>query len=61
MTGAEAIHSETYGRAVYNARWACWKACCGQVKPTNDCKNPALHQAIRNLDRAWYAFSKEKP
>jgi hypothetical protein len=40
------------GRAVYDARWACWKACCGQPSPSG-CQNPKLHQAIRELDDAW--------
>jgi hypothetical protein len=61
VTRAEAIHNETYGRAVYDCRWACWKACCGQYKPTADCKNPALHEAIRALDLAWVLFVKRKP
>jgi hypothetical protein len=55
------LHQETYGRDVYGARWACWKACCGQVKPTANCQNVALHLAIHALDQAWREFVKAKP
>jgi len=57
MTPLEIIE-ESLGRDVYDARWTIWRACCNQPKPKSNCKNPAMHLAVRDLDHAWRLYSQ---